>query len=355
MHVSEITEIESLIDKGFVTRRKHRDMDIYILNYTPSGTRENNWTPMMRKCRGLIVDAKYNVLYRSFDKFFNLGDDKNVGELPTDVPKIYEKLDGFLAVLYDHGGLPAIATRGSFESPMAVWATEWIQEHNVMEDFLPGFSYVFEIIDSKLSTEQGLIVDYGNRSECVLTAVINTATGNEISHIQEANRLYLSYAKVFQGTFDDAISFAAIMSGTSGEGYVCRYSNGLRIKIKANDYVRLNQLVTGMSPKRVLRDMIMMGTNEFVESISDLPTHVYNGIYDKVLKISIEAQRIQVEGRKLYKDACEYSTKEAQAKFMYRKPSAAVAFALFNGKPDSQVRKITLKLVDNRLNDIMRE
>lgn len=39
-----------------------------------------------------------------------------------------------------------IATRGSFESDQALWATEWIQKRFRPVDFLAGYTYLYEII-----------------------------------------------------------------------------------------------------------------------------------------------------------------------------------------------------------------
>lgn len=58
----EIAEIEALIKAGFVTKRKHPVMELYILNYTHRAQYANTWTPTLLKCRGLIIDNEYNVV-----------------------------------------------------------------------------------------------------------------------------------------------------------------------------------------------------------------------------------------------------------------------------------------------------
>ena len=94
--------------------------------------------------------------------------------LPNEPFEVYEKLDGSLGILYWLGDEPYIATRGSFESPQAQIATELLRAYD-----LSGLdrrrTYLFEII----YPENRIVVNYDDRRELVLLAIIDTATGRE--------------------------------------------------------------------------------------------------------------------------------------------------------------------------------
>jgi RNA ligase len=134
-----IEKIEQAIEDGWVTKRKHPEADLYILNYSPAAQIEFHWdkdTTMI--CRGLIVDDEWNVVARPFQKFFT------IDQLTTlrnkvyhlyglkfktmfDGPfRVFDKLDGSLGVLYPVGDKVAVATRGSFESEMAIKGTQML-------------------------------------------------------------------------------------------------------------------------------------------------------------------------------------------------------------------------------------
>jgi len=280
------------------------------------------------------------IIANPFPKFFNLGERMQLSDLPNEIPVITEKLDGFLGILYPDGDTPAITTRGSFDSPMAIWATRWINERYTMSDFKKGYTYLFEIIDPALRREQGLIVDYGNRSECVLLAVRDTATGAEINHIDEATRLGLSYARELNGTLEDALAALPSLRGTEMEGFVCKYSNGLRIKLKGEEYVRLHKTISGMSTKRIHQIMIEFGAEGIENIIQGIPDEHYKHIHDVIDEILHKQQDILNNGILLYERVKDMPSRREQAEIVRQSPYASVVFAMLDGK---DYRKIAMK------------
>jgi len=350
VNIEEITEIKSLIANNMVTMRKHPHMDLWILNYTPRMQFESAWTPVAEQCRGLIIDADYNVVERPFPKFFNLGERMQISDLPDSMPVITEKLDGFLGILYDENGLPAIATRGAFDSPMATFATNWIRSKGyTMSDFRGDYTYLFEIIDPVLCRDQGLLVDYGNRSECVLIAVRNTMTGQEISHIDEAERIGLPFAKEYTGTLEDAITELPTMKGTEQEGFVCRWSNGLHIKLKGDHYKKLHRMLSGLAPKRVLSTLIESGHAGIDEMIEGIPDESFDRVHAIVDAIEAKQKWFIDQGRIVYNMAKDLPTRKEQAEVIARSPHKAVAFAMLKG---GDYNAIALKQVRNVLKEI---
>lgn len=242
---ANLDEIRKRIAAGLITERKHPATDLYIYNYTPLCQFGRNWDEYTLMCRGLILDGEGNVVARPFNKFFNLSEHK--GPIPDGDFTISEKMDGSLGVMYPLGdGKWGIATRGSFESDQAVMATGmlnlYILRHGT--DWInPAYTYLFEII----YPTNRIVVDYGKAERLVLLACINTETNRD-------DWLAPSYG--------DTVKFYSMPDVTdpkqlhnlkfdettaNREGFVLRFTNGLRLKFKFDEYVRLHRILTETS------------------------------------------------------------------------------------------------------------
>lgn len=85
--------LKKMIDEKFVSARKHPTEELWIYNYTPSAAYGRVWNEVTLICRGLVLDAEYNIIARPFRKFFNVEElePEIIPRLPFDV---YEKMDG---------------------------------------------------------------------------------------------------------------------------------------------------------------------------------------------------------------------------------------------------------------------
>ena len=146
-------DILPYIEKGLVKAECHpEDKDVVIFNYTNECQLSHAWDSITTQCRGLILNIKTGeVIARPFRKFFNLDEHlSHGGTIPNEVPIITEKMDGSLGILYCLNGKYRIATRGSFVSEQAIWATHWWQ-HHMTDTKLEGtsgreYTHMFEII-----------------------------------------------------------------------------------------------------------------------------------------------------------------------------------------------------------------
>jgi hypothetical protein len=85
-------------------------------------------------------------------------------------------MDGFMCTLYTWEGIDYIASKGSFHSIHAKWATAWLRAKFGPSMGLPtGYTAVFEGLHPDLR----IVVDYHNRKELVLLAIIDNETGEE--------------------------------------------------------------------------------------------------------------------------------------------------------------------------------
>jgi len=126
-----------------------------------------------------LLEDTEEIIARPYEKFFNLGTsgmpETEIGAVPSEPDILYEKMDGFLCTLYSWEGVEYMASKGSFDSPHAKWATAQYRKQKVGDAWLPGWTPVFE----GLTKNRRIVVDYGGREELVLTGVVHIETGEQ--------------------------------------------------------------------------------------------------------------------------------------------------------------------------------
>lgn len=331
----DMVEIKKRIDDGLITVRKHPFLNIFIYNYTTRTQFDGLWDRYTERCRGLITDENGNILNNPFPKFYNLGEKEytKIENLPSEVPNITEKLDGMLGILYEEGNNVAISTRGTFESPFAEWATNWLRLKGFkLEDFKKGYTYLFEIVypGSKI------IVDYRGRAELVLLAVRNNCDNTELSHVEEAKRLGLSYAKEYSFVnISDASEYLESRRGTESEGFVCRYSNGLRIKFKSVDYKRLHKILTGISAKYIWESLRDTGNVDGI--IDGVPDEFFQWVRKVEMELIASKLEVMSKAMTVAIDAKKIGSRSEQAQYIAKCTEGTnglggIAFLLLDGK-----------------------
>jgi len=231
--------IEALESSGLVTVRPHNTLPLRIVNYTPQAQYSRAWTPELLQCRGLIFDHEWNLVARPFPKFFNyeehIGDEPVAGPLPSGFFTATDKLDGSLGILWRWNGHVGIATRGSFHSEQAEEGSKMLRDQYTARD-IAAFgecTHLFEII----YPANRIVVDYGGLRKLAYLGSINKATGADEWH-----------GEVFGGEAAVQMTLDELMvPRKNAEGYVLRYENGQRVKIKHEEYVNLHRIVTGLS------------------------------------------------------------------------------------------------------------
>jgi T4 RnlA family RNA ligase len=231
-------ELNQLIAEDYINVNKHPSADLYIYNYSQKAQYERIWNDWTLACRGLIMDKDFNIVARPFQKFFNLGEMENQ-VVPNESFEVYEKMDGSLGILYWFDNEAHIATRGSFVSEQAQVATELL--HTQYAEVIPlldkSKTYLFEII----YPENRIVLDYGNERKLVLLAIIDTETGLE----SELQNIGFDVVKRYDGLND--LSKLKELEEENKEGFVVKYKNGYRLKVKFDEYQRIHRIVTQVS------------------------------------------------------------------------------------------------------------
>ena len=255
----EWVEVNRLIDEGYITKRFNSDNSLYILNYGQKAQFESLWNKYTLNSRGHIYRADTNqIIARPFGKFFNYEEIINK-DLGFDVPNLdfdaFDKADGSLGILYkDLNGDYKISTRGSMESEQAIEGTKILNEKYGDICFRPHVTYLFEII----FPENRIVIDYKDKRDLILLATIDTESGQDIPLYPFGMPLIKQYNGV-----TDFTTLKEKFGKDNMEGFVIKFSNGFRMKIKLEEYVRLHRILTGVNEKTIWD---VLRNNESLES-----------------------------------------------------------------------------------------
>jgi tRNA splicing ligase len=250
MKLAEYLDVKKLLDhiqRGVVTVGFHPTLPLAIYCYGRKCTYDQLWDDVTRKCRGLIVDIETNeIIARPFEKFFSVGQDVETDERLKAVDDVYgppviqEKVNGSLGIFWRYGIHWGIATKGSFQSEHAKFATKWLEDHIEKRGklvFPEGYTPVFEIICQGI---QEHAIKY-EKDGLVLLALINNETGEELNQhllVDYAIRNKLASPLWFaHATLDNCLQFDT----DRWEGYVATYSipgkAPFKLKIKFPTYL----------------------------------------------------------------------------------------------------------------------
>jgi RNA ligase len=244
----DLAEFEKMVEEGYV--RKVTKGDLVLYNYTDKATYDRKWdTKYIRDARGIIFEATTGRLVaKPFSKFFNLGEmeETQLLNLPTSKYEVLEKLDGSLGILYFYNDEWHMATRGSFSSPQAVKGLEILKNKYDYTELFQGVTYLVEIIypDNKI------VVDYGKQEKLVMLGAFITHAGTDVpleTVALEAKSIYMPMANRYTYTIEEMIALQQTMPKDQ-EGFVVRFDNGLRVKIKGREYMRIAKMIAEMSP-----------------------------------------------------------------------------------------------------------
>ena len=330
--LKNIPLVLKMIGDKYINIQKHSSpVELYQLNYSHSCQADHVWNEATLQCRGIIVDGDMNIVARPFEKFYNMEELVEMGvEIPNLPFDVYEKMDGSLGIMYWIEDTPYLATRGSFKSEQALHGTEIL--HTKYKDIWNRFdknkTYLFEII----YPEDKHCIDYhGEIDDIVLIAVIDTDTGLETDSIDNY-RDCLTVTKHYEG-IKDWKTLREDFDGNNREGFVVRFSNGFRMKLKYEEYFKIHFMRAYLS-KKTIYEHIVAGT------LDELESRLYyldeeNRMYFDRLKKEIYDRYSEIENELLsiYRPSSEFATRKEYAEWAFTKPGyTGMIFMLDAGK-----------------------
>lgn len=249
--VLDPTLLRDMLEKKYVREQSHPLFpELRILNYTETATWENVWNEVTLQCRGLIYNADtFEVLARPFRKFFN----HEQVQAPTfsllDRMHVTDKADGSLGILYRRPDkMWAIATRGSFASDQALWATKHYLE-NYSHKWEPDgiATWLFEIV----YPDNRIVLDYGDMEDLILLGAVDIDSGLSLRP-ETAAQYWPGPAVELIHTDLPFGDILAMPPRENREGFVLWHvDSDERVKIKYEDYKVLHKFLTNTSEKHV--------------------------------------------------------------------------------------------------------
>ena len=377
---------------GLLHKQTHPTLDLTIWNYSPKVQYEKLWDDITIQCRGLVTNSKGDIVARPFKKFFNYEEHK-----PEDIPNedyvVYEKMDGSLGILFyyeeeltderryniwfnnnyetgmerffDPSNLPdfdnpyyeptpkrkgewILATRGSFTSPQAIKGKEILDRHDISA-LRKDNTYLFEII----YPENRIVVNYGDEEKLVVIGGIHTETGEEIPDsslfwMQDAGFEVVTTYK----TWGEGYDLLKEEISKDKEGYVIRFKNGFRMKIKGEEYKRLHKILTNISNRDIWE--YLKDNKPFDELLEKVPDEFNDWVKTTIRDLKYACFQLRETAGKLH-DGFRYGkfgdrdpepSKKEFAEFVMKQQKVlhAIMFAMWE-KNNPKVDEIIWKLV----------
>jgi hypothetical protein len=349
--------LDKAIADGFVSARKHPDAKIplTILNYTHKTTIEGMWNDVTTKCRGLIYNHRNNIVVsRPPVKFWNINDPKYPETSETYLSKNYrarppyvvEKLDGSMGILWSHSidgwtKTYGIATRGSFESEQAQWATAWLRLRmlEIGASFTPDHTYVGEII----YPENRIVVNYAFQG-WIPFAIIENNTGFEQdaksvarfarqNYFRPARHFYMNWKETLKQNKDNEEGYVLTFHFPAPVGANWRIVQ--RVKVKFENYCRLHRILTGFNPKDVWE--LLSTEKPFAPLLTDdIPEHFKNWLLKWKMQLEADYLHLETEAKVAYCKvlSCAHSERKEAAEYVLTEfPNvSSIVFAMMDGK-----------------------
>lgn len=313
--------------EGYLDAIREGSLTLYC--YTRKTVQECNWNFHTTTARGLVLDDSGKIIARPFRKFFNLNErpETHPGVLPAEVPELSEKYDGSLIVAFwnPESARWQAVTMGSWDNRQTQYANQWLAGRSQNLD--RNYTYLFELI-----APWNRIVILYPEERMILIGVINTESGEDWSYTKVREfGLSVGFEPVrFEKKPFDGIDFhdAAIVGE---EGYVARYSSGLRVKLKYAEYMRLHAILTELSVKDMWR---YMSTGQPI-NVGNVPADFAEWFNAERSNILDAKKRIEDEARTAFEKAPNCgSRKEYASYFMtFRQPIRSILFLMLDGQP----------------------
>jgi hypothetical protein len=326
-------KLNTYYNEGLLFKQVHPTLPLTIWNYSDRVQYDDLWNETLLMCRGLVTDNEGNVVAKSFNKFFNQEEGKHI---PTSEFDVYTKLDGSLGIFFNYNGEWIMATRGSFTSDQAIKGMEMLSKYDYNK-LHKDYTYLFEIIYS----DNRIVCQY-DFEDVVLLGMINTKTGQEVDiHNGELrfrnliSNIGLRVVKKYDGITD--YNTLKGMIKDDEEGFVVRFSNGNRMKIKGVEYLRLHKIMTNVSTTGIWEVLSTGGNMD--EILKDVPDEFYKKIKDYVKVLYYDYHSIKEHAGKLFDALYESYDSELPEKSKY---------AQWVKQFDKHLHPILFRMYDNK-------
>ena len=328
-----LEKLNKYYEDGLLYKQVHPTLPLTIWNYSEKVQYENLWDEVTLMCRGLVTDNTGDIVATPFHKFFNIEEGKFT---PTEKFVVYEKMDGSLGIVFWYQGQWVVATRGSFTSDQAIKATEILKKYN-KDIMFRHLTFCFEII----YPENRIVLDYGTDEKLVLLGTFNK-DGKEID-VEMWAQYGFDVVKKYDGIND--YKELKQMIKNDQEGFVVKFSNGDRVKVKGVEYLRLHKIMTNVTTTGVWE--YLKNGEDVMEILKDVPDEFYDKIKSYVQHLKYGYFQISEDaGKKFdgmmygkYNDKEPIEDRKEFAEWVLTQPKymSGILFRMFDKKDYSEI------------------
>jgi RNA ligase len=328
-----LEKLNKYYEDGLLYKQVHPSLPLTIWNYTEKVQYENLWDEVTLMCRGLVTDNTGDIVATPFQKFFNIEEGKFE---PTEKFEVYEKMDGSLGIVFWYQGQWVVATRGSFTSDQAIKARELLQKYNT-DIMFRHLTFCFEII----YPENRIVLDYGTDEKLVLLGTFNK-DGKEMD-----SEIWSQWGFDVVKKYDGINDYKQLkeMVKNDQEGFVVKFSNGDRVKVKGVEYLRLHKIMTNVTTTGVWE--YLKNGEDVMEILKDVPDEFYNKIKTYVQHLKYGYFQISEDtGKKFdymmygkYNDKEPITDRKEFAEWVLTQPKhmSGILFRMFDKKDYSEI------------------
>ena len=276
--------IENLRKNKYIFEKELED-NISSFNFSKEAFYYKIWNNITTQARGLFIDTKkYEIVARSYNKFFNLDEreetkyEKLKEKLIYPV-KFYLKYNGFLGILSIHNKELIFGTKSQLDGEFSTYFKNIFyktftekQIKTIKNRLLKNeSSMIFEVIDS-LNDKH--IIEYDQDKLILLDEIYNTINYKKIDYFElkdfaDKNKIYikeLAYTinnlKEFEDIFNEIKKENYQYKNNYIEGFVIEDNSGFMFKYKTEYYKKWKILRTKMENALKTNDFKIKDNNE---------------------------------------------------------------------------------------------
>jgi hypothetical protein len=150
-------ELKKFVEENprLVTRKESKNYPgLFVLKYNNRVFYDGLWgmNDFLKECRGLVVDADYNIIVKPFTKVFNYGIEEEAPTIdPHEICTVVRKINGFMACVTKNTKVSPdrliISTTGSLDSDFAELAATHFNLDKMFDEMFDFETFIFEICD----------------------------------------------------------------------------------------------------------------------------------------------------------------------------------------------------------------
>lgn len=277
-------QLDRRVEEGLIRRSAHATLPLLIYSYTSECQFSGAWDKYTMMSRGLIVTTAGDIVATPFHKFFNYGE-RSCPELPdASVPyEVFEKIDGSLGIYFNYEDKWHVATRGSFDNQFIDYGSRYL---SYMDGYQKHHTICTEICMPR--DLDGLERAVPHKPGLYFLGGVDIYSGKDLDWGWMAKEWPGYLPRVFTGGVDTLSELARTQVDT--EGWVVRWQNGFRIKIKTAWYFRLFRAICRL--EEAVRDGMIKGEpkREILKNVPEELKGEAEKVFNQIRKYALERE-----------------------------------------------------------------